>query len=303
MREKELKPAQPGKDAYKEGAVGAWVGIVGNILLSGIKFLAGVLGNSAAMVADAVHSLSDVLSSVIVLVGLKVARKCPDREHPYGHSKAESVSAQIVSLFLVFLGGMIFYNSWKSIAVAHYTAPSGYVLLVALLSIATKEGLYQYKSRLGKRIHSSSLIADAWHHRSDAFSSIAVLIGVSLSLIGGPRFHVADHVAAMAVALIICYTGVRMLFKTSSELMDQVVTGPPAEKIEEMAKAVPGVKRVEKLYVRKSGMDLMIDIHVEVDPALSVVQGHDIAGEVKRRLMKEDGSLKSVLVHVEPYGK
>ncbi|MFH1039418.1 MAG: cation diffusion facilitator family transporter [PVC group bacterium] len=301
MKKRELNPAHPGNDVYQQGAVGAWIGIVGNIVLCAVKFLAGILGQSAAMVADAVHSLSDMMSSIIVLAGLKVARKRPDREHPYGHSKAESVAAQMVALFLVFLGGMIFFKSWKSISDSDYTTPAGYVLLVAVLSIVTKEGLYQYKSRLGKRIHSSSLIADAWHHRSDALSSIAVLIGVSLALLGGPRFHVADHVAAMAVALIICYAGVRMLFKTSSELMDQVVTGPPAQKIEEMALAVPGVKRVEKLLIRKSGMDLMIDIHIEVEPSLSVVQGHDIAGEVKRRLMEQVGSLKSVLAHVEPF--
>ena len=266
-----------------------------------IKFLAGIFGHSAAMVADAIHSLSDILSSVIVLIGLKVARRQPDREHPYGHSKAESVAAQIVSVFLVFLGGMIFFNSWKNIFKSDYEAPSSYVLFIAFASIVIKEGLFRYKSRLGKEIHSSSLVVDAWHHRSDALSSIAVLVGVFLALIGGPKFHIADHIAAMAVALIICYTGVKMLRKTSSELMDQVLTGPPAEKIKILALEVEGVKAVEKLFIRKSGMDLIIDIHVEVDPALSVVEGHNIAGEVKAKLMGKIESLRGVMVHVEPY--
>jgi len=199
--------------------------------LSLIKFLAGSFGHSAAMMADAIHSLSDILSSVIVLIGLKVARKDPDSEHPYGHSKAESVSAQMVSVFLVFLGGMIFFNSWKDIFKSGHEVPSGYVLIIAFISIVTKEGLFRYKNRLGKEIRSSSLVVDAWHHRSDALSSVAVLIGVSLVIVGGPKFHIADHIAAMAVALIICYTGVKMLRKTSSELMDQVLTGPAAEKI------------------------------------------------------------------------
>ncbi len=253
------------------------------------------------MVADAIHSLSDILSSVIVLIGLKVAQKRPDREHPYGHSKAESVAAQTVSVFLVFLGGIIFFNSWKNIFKSEYETPSTYVLLIALISIITKEILFRYKNRLGKKIHSSSLIADSWHHRSDAFSSIAVLVGVSLVIIGGPRFHIADYVAAMAVALIICYTGVKMLLKTGSELMDQVLTGPPAEKIRMSAMEIAGVKSVEKLFIRKSGMDLIIDIHIEVNPDLSIVEGHNIAGEVKATLMKKTGSLKSVMVHVEPY--
>ncbi len=288
-------------DAYKKGTAGAWFGIVGNIFLAAIKFLTGILGHSAAMVADAIHSLSDILSSVIVLIGLKVARRRPDKEHPYGHSKAESVSAQIVSAFLVFLGGMVFLNSWKSIPKSDYEAPSFYVLIIAFISIVIKEALFQYKSRLGKSIHSSALVADAWHHRSDALSSIAVLVGVSLVLVGGPKFHIADHIAAMVVALIICYTGVKMLLKTSSELMDQVLTGPPAERIKRLAAQVPGVKSVEKLFIRKSGMDLVIDIHIEVDPGLSVIEGHNIAREVKTKLMEQVRSLKGVLVHVEPY--
>ncbi|MEA1928778.1 MAG: cation diffusion facilitator family transporter [Candidatus Auribacterota bacterium] len=286
---------------YKKGQFGAWTGIAGNVFLSLIKFLAGIFGHSAAMVADAIHSLSDILSSVIVLIGLKVARKRPDAEHPYGHSKAESVAAQIISLFMVFLGGMIFFNSWKNLFKPKYEAPSYYVLLVAFVSIVIKEGLFHYKNRLGKKIHSSSLVADAWHHRSDAFSSLVVLIGVSLVIIGGPRFHIADPIAAMAVALIICYTGVKMLLKTSSELMDQVLTGPPAEKIKMLIMEVKGVKAVEKLFIRKSGMDLIIDIHIEVDPTLSVVEGHNIAGEVKAKLMEKIESLRSVMVHVEPY--
>ena len=288
-------------EIYKKGEVGAWIGIAGNVVLSLIKFLAGIFGHSAAMVADAIHSLSDILSSVIVLIGLKVARKRPDTEHPYGHSKAESVAAQIVSVFLVFLGGMIFYNSWNSVLKSDYEAPSYYVLYIAFASIVVKEGLFQYKNRLGKKIHSSSLVVDAWHHRSDAISSIAVLIGVFLALIGGPKFHIADHIAAMAVALIICYTGVNLMLKTGSELMDQVLTGPSAEKIKILASEVEGVKAVEKLFIRKSGMDLIIDIHIEVDPALSVVEGHNIAGKVKAKLMKKMESLRSVMVHVEPF--
>ena len=296
-----MKTQITNKGTYKQGQLGAWFGIAGNIFLSLIKFLAGIFGHSAAMVADAIHSLSDILSSAIVLIGLKVARKRPDREHPYGHSKAESVAAQIVSTFMVFLGGMIFFNSWKNIFNSNYETPSHYVLLVAVISIVVKEGLFQYKNRLGKKIHSSSLIADAWHHRSDALSSIAVLIGVSLVIFGGARFHIADQIAAMAVALIICYTGITMLLKTSSELMDQVLTGPPADEIKRLALEIAGVEAVEKLFIRKSGMDLIIDIHIEVDPNLSVVEGHAIAGKVKAKLMGEMESLRGVMVHVEPY--
>lgn len=288
-------------DIYRSGAFGAWVGIGGNLFLAAIKFLAGILGRSSAMVADAVHSLSDILSSAIVLAGMKTARKSPDAEHPYGHGKAESVAAQIVSLLLVFLGGMIFYNSLRGIALDDHTVPAGFVLPVAALSIAVKEGLFQYKNRLGKRLKSSSLVADAWHHRSDALSSAAVLAGVALAVYGGPRFRFADHLSALAVAGIICYTGIRLLKKTSSELMDRAVEGETAAEIGRIVAGVEGVRRVEKLLIRKSGMEMMLDIHIEVTPSLSVFEGHRIAGRVKRELLAREPSLKGVLVHVEPH--
>ncbi len=290
-----------GRKAYKKGKSGAWLGIAGNVLLSAIKFLAGILGHSSAMIADAVHSLSDVLSSIIVLAGLNVAQRLPDREHPYGHSKAESVSAQIISVFLIFVGGMIFLNSWKKIYQPDYVAPSFYVLVVAVASIVVKEWLFQYKSRLGHRISSSSLIADAWHHRADALSSVAVLIGVFLAIVGGPRLHYWDHIAAMVVAIIICCTGLKMLQRTGSELLDQVLTGLPAERIRELARGVEGVTAVEKLFARKSGMELIIDIHIEVAPELSVIEGHDIAMKLKEELMQKIPELSNVMVHVEPY--
>lgn len=291
----------PGVDAYEKGARGAWVGIVGNVVLALVKLVAGFWGQSAAMVADGVHSFSDILSSLAVLVGMRVARQPPDREHPYGHGKAESVVAQAVSLFLVFIGGMIFYNSIRGLSRPDYAVPKGYVLVVAAFSIAVKEGLFQYKNRLGRKLNSSSLQADAWHHRSDAFSSIAVLIGVALTVFGGPRFRIADDLAAMAVAGIICYVGVRLLRKTSSELMDQAVDGPVTEEIERLASSIPGVEKVEKLLVRKSGMEIMLDIHIEVDPALSVVGGHRIATRVKGELMERISALKGVLIHIEPH--
>ncbi len=295
------RPVRVGPNPYKQGAFGASVGIVVNAFFALIKLVAGVWGQSAAMVADGVHSFSDILSSVVVLVGMKVARQPPDQEHPYGHGKAESVAAQAVSLFLVFLGGMIFYNAIRGLSRPDYAVPNSYVLVVAAFSIAVKEGLFQYKNRLGRRLNSSSLQADAWHHRSDAFSSIAVLIGVALTVFGGPPFRVADDLAAMVVAGIICYTGGRMLLKTSSELMDQAVDGPVTEEIKRLASSIPGVEKVEKLLVRKSGMEMMLDIHIEVEPDLSVVEGHRIATRVKRDLMGQMPALKSALVHIEPH--
>ncbi len=289
------------EDIYRRGALGAWAGIAGNLFLAAVKFLAGIFGRSSAMVADAVHSLSDILSSAIVLAGMKTARKSPDPEHPWGHGKAETVAAQFVSLLLVFFGGMIFYNSLRGITLADHTVPSVYVLPVAALSVAVKEVLFQYKNRLGKRLNSSSLVADAWHHRSDALSSIAVLAGVALAIFGGPRFHLADHLAAMAVAGIICYTGLRLLRKTSSELMDRAVEGETAAEIGRIVAGIEGVRRVEKLLARKSGMEMMLDIHIEVAPALSVFEGHQIAGRVKGELLERVEALKGVLVHVEPY--
>lgn len=289
------------EDIYRRGALGAWAGIAGNLFLAAVKFLAGIFGRSSAMVADAVHSLSDILSSAIVLAGMKTAGKSPDPEHPWGHGKAETVAAQFVSLLLVFFGGMIFYNSLRGIALAEHTVPSAYVLAVAGISIAVKEGLFRYKNWLGKRLNSSSLVADAWHHRSDALSSFVVLAGVALSIFGGPRFYLADHLAALAVAGIICYTGIRLLRKTSSELLDRAVEGETADEIGRIVAGVEGVRRVEKLLARKSGMEIILDIHIEVAPALSVFEGHRIAGRVKGELLERVEALKGVLVHVEPH--
>jgi cation diffusion facilitator family transporter len=287
--------------SYRKGSFGAWLGILGNLFLGLVKFIAGFMGSSSAMMADAIHSLSDMISSAVVLMGLRMARKRPDEKHPYGHSKAESVSAEIVSILLVFLAGMIFLNSLRNIYQSHYHEPSAYLLIIAAFSIAVKEALYQYKIRLGKKLHSSSLVADAWHHRSDAFSSIAVLIGIFLSSACGEFFRSADQVTAIIVALIIGYTGLKLLKETSSELMDQVVTGEPAERIRRIAESVSGVIRVEKLFIRKSGIELFIDIHIEVDPEITVREGHNIAREARRALMNRIPSLNNAMVHIEPY--
>jgi len=292
---------QNNQAGYRQGAVAALVSVIVNILLSAFKLTAGILGHSSAMVADAAHSLSDVAASAAVWVGMKIAVKPADAGHPWGHGKAEPIAAKIVAIILIIVGLDIGVNALINISRADYSTVKPIALIAAIVSIVVKEWNFQYVWRLGKKYDSTSLKADAWHHRSDAISSVAAFIGIAFTIWGGNKWHFMDHLAAAAVAGMIIAVGVKFFRKAAADLMDENL---PAERINEIKQALmitEGVKGVEALYARKAGLEILIDAHVEVNPEISVSAGHTIASKARDELKMRFPDIQNVLVHIEPY--
>jgi len=278
-----------------------WTGIISDTLLSALKIFAGIFGQSSALIADGFHSFSDLISSLIVMIGFRIAFKPADAQHPYGHGRAETIAGWVVSLILLGLGIGIAVKAVIGLSGGKMPPPRQYTLWVVLLSFVVKEGMFRYKIHVAKKVQSQALMADAWHHRSDALSSVVALVGIAGSVYGGSQWRFLDHLAAFAVAIIILHVSLKMYRTTWGELMD---TMPPVDVIEQLRKTagkVASVKSIEKLVARKSGLDLLIDIHVQVDPQMTVERSHHIAQDVRDKITNEIHGVKNVLVHIEPY--
>ena len=275
-------------------------GIAVSVVLIFVKGVSGYLGHSYALIADATESGADILSSGLLWLGLRIAMKKPDKEHPYGHGKAEPLAAMGVSLFLMAAAIWIAYHSVMYINTPH-PLPKSFTLLVLLIVIAIKEIMFRYVMNIGKKIDSEAVKADAHHHRSDAITSIAAFIGISIALIGGKGYESADDWAALVASALIFYNAIVILRPSLSEIMDAVPSNEIVGKVKELAASVPEVKGVEKCYVRKMGFDYYVDIHIEVDGKLSVTEGHRIAHLVKDTLLESSLRVTNVLVHVEPF--
>jgi len=286
----------------ERGLRATFLGMVANILLAAAKLVAGIVGHSHALVADAVESLADLFSSVIVWRGLVVAAEPADEDHPYGHGKAEPIAAAVVSTMLLLAAAGITFQAAREILQPHH-APSGYTLVVLILAVAAKESLFRVVLREGIRVESSAVRTDAWHHRSDAITSLAAGIGISVSLLGGKGYEAADDVAAIMAAGIIAWNGGRLLRPALNELMDASPDPAIAERIRHIAATTPGVARVEKCIVRKMGYHFFVDMHVEVDPQMTVQHAHEIAHVVKDLVRGELPTVRDVLVHIEPAGE
>jgi len=287
---------------YRRAQFAAWIGLSVNLVLGVGKILVGAFAHSEAVVADGVHSLSDCATSVAVLIGLIIASRPADSGHPYGHGRAESIAGKIVAIVLMVVAVLLAYNAIHNIATSREANIPGYAALwAALASIVIKESLFWYKSRVAKETGSVAIEADAWHHRSDSYSSMAVFVGVIAAIIGGQDWAVLDRVAAIVVAVIIFVVGLRLFAKTWRELMDAAAPEATIEKVRRLAREVEGVRGIEKVLTRKSGLDLFVDIHIAVDPEISVRDGHDIAGAVKQHLIEKMVPVKGVLVHIEPH--
>jgi cation diffusion facilitator family transporter len=287
-------------NGYKAGQKGAWIGILSNIFLFVLKLYAGIAGRSQAMLADAFHTASDFLTSVGVLVGFKIAEKPPDDHHPLGHGRAESIMAKLVSIVLILVGVRIAYGSAKILASGSMTEPGMIALVMAVVSIVVKEITYRYVIATGRRINSASLKADAYHHRSDALSSVAALIGIAAAM-AGKTFM--DPLAGIIVAGFIIKMGGDAFHTAYDELMD---AAPPREfkkKIEDVILGVEGVREVKEVVVRKAGIDFYIETTIGVDGAETVEQGHLVTVKIKRDLLKTVPNIKHVTVHVEPSRK
>ena len=279
-------------------------GVLLNLLLSAAKIAGGLIGRSNALIADGIESLLDLFSSLLIWGALKYAAKPPDEDHPYGHGKAESLASLIGAFVLAIAGALIAHNSiFQLIAAAHGNPvhlPSPWTLLILIGVIAIKETLYQFMARRARRIGSNALLADAWHHRSDAVTSIAAFIGISISLLGGHGYEVADDWAALFACVVIFYSSYNMLKLSLGDMMDARVSPDAEETVMDITCAVPGVISAEKCRIRKSGLSYIADLHIRVSGEISVREGHDISHTVKDRLMESGLPLEDVTVHVEP---
>ena len=270
-----------------------------NIVLALVKIATGIIGNSYALIADGIESTTDIVSSLVVWGGLRISLKPPDKDHPYGHGKAESIAGVIVALSLLGAAVMIAVQSIREIRTPHHT-PEWYTLVVLAGIILVKETLFRKISDVGHELDSSALKSDAWHHRSDAITSAAAFVGITIALLGGPGYEVADDWAALLACGVIVFNGVRLLLPAMNEVMDGAVPENTENRIREISAEVEGVLEIEKCRIRKSGLGLMMDIHVIVLEDLTVREGHKIGHDVKDRLLGSDLNVIDVIVHIEP---
>jgi len=287
------------RDQERVGRKVTLIGALANILLIALKFIAGVLGHSQALIADGVHSVSDLFTDVVVLVGLRLGRKAPDEGHPFGHGRVETLSSALVGMGL--LGAAFYLGTEAALNIYHHSEhhPTALALGAAVISIVIKEALYRYTIRTGRVIKSTVLVANAWHHRSDALSSVAVLLGVAGALIK-PNWHILDAYAALVVSFLIAKVGLEVLWGSIREFIDSAPKPEVLEKIRLCAAGVEGVIDLHDLKVRTSGGLFQMVLHVVIDGNLTVTQGHGIAKDVERCLEVEFEELSEVIVHVDP---
>ncbi len=284
-------------------------GVIANATLAVVKILAGWWGHSNALIADGLESSLDVISSILIWGALLYAGKPPDEEHPYGHGKLESLAAVVGAIFLLAAGASVAVHSAVELFQFHTGTgqpapmPSGWTLIVLALVIAIKEGFYRTLMNAGKRVGSSAMQADAWHHRSDAITSIAAFAGISVALIGGPAWRSGDDWAALFSCVIILRNGFVMLRKGVGEVIDEQVSPQLAGDIMRIACEVPDVVNAEKCRVRKSGLMFIADLHIRVPGGMTVYRGHEVSHEVKDHLLQAGLRLGDVTVHIEPAGR
>lgn len=275
------------------------VGMLINAGLASVKAVAGVFGHSYALVADAIESASDILTSLVVLLGLRMAGKPADENHPYGHGKFEPLAALVVGVTLLAAAILIAVESVSEVITPHH-APEPFTLAVLLGVVAVKELLFRYVIRVSSETASLAVRADAWHHRSDALTSAAAFVGISIALIGGPGYESADDFAALIAAVIIVSNAVMIIKPALAELIDTAPDPAIAENVRQVARGVAGVLGTHKCNVRKVGLDFFVDLDVLCDPDASIRQGHEVAHDVGEAIHAALPFVSKVLVHVEP---
>jgi cation diffusion facilitator family transporter len=281
------------------GARIALLGLVINVALASVKIVAGVVGHAYVLIADGIESALDVGGSIIIWGGLTVAARPPDRTHPYGHGKAEPIAALVVALCVLAAAIGLAIESVREILTPHH-GPAPFTLGILVVVIVIKEILFRYVNRIGEDLESTAVQTDAWHHRSDALTSAAAFIGISVALVGGERWQSADDWAALFACAVIAANGIRLARPAFYEIMDTAPSGKIVRSIRAVASSVPGVVEVEKCYARKMGLDYYVDLHVGVDGNISVHEGHEIAHRVKATIQQSDSRIADVLVHIEP---
>ena len=278
----------------------SFITIVGNVLLSVIKLLAGIIAHSNAMISDAIHSASDVFSTIIVIIGIKLSARKPDKEHPYGHERMECVAAIVLSIVLFITGLGIGSTAVKNIASGSYNTlqiPGILALAAAILSIVCKEGMYWYTRYNAKKIDSSALMADAWHHRSDAFSSIGALVGIAGARLG---FPILDPIASVAICVLIVKASVDIFRDAIDKMVDHSCDEATEESMREVIMGVKGVKGIDLLQTRLFGSKMYVDIEISADGEIPLNEAHDIAENVHHSIEKNFKNVKHCMVHVNP---
>ncbi len=288
--------------AVVEGTRAVALGVVASALLATAKIAAGIFGNSFALVADGVESVLDIFSGLLIWGGLRASAIPQTERHPFGLGKAEPLASLVVSTVLLMAAVGIAVGAVREIVTPHQ-GPAVFTLLVLVGVVVTKEVMFRMLSARAEAIGSQALQVDAWHHRSDALTSLAAFVGISVALIFGEGFESADDWAALVACAVISYNGIR-LFRTSlKEVLDVAPPDEIRDRIRDVTESVPGVEGIDLLRVRRSGLVLWVDIHVEVDGELSVRDGHEIAHLVKDRLMDSDLRILDALVHIEPHAR
>src|SRR5881394_2751743 len=276
----------------------ALLGLLINVVLASVKIVAGVVGHAYVLIADGMESALDVGGSIVIWGGLTVAARPPDRTHPYGHGKADPLAALVVAICVLAAAIGLAIESVREILTPHH-GPAPFTLAILVVVIVIKEFLFRYVNRIGRDLESTAVKTDAWHHRSDALTSAAAFIGISVALIGGRRWQSADDWAALFACAVIGANGIRLLRPAFYEIMD---TAPRkiVKSVCSVASSVPGVIDVENCRARKMGLDFYVDLHVGVDGNISVHEGHEIAHRVKNAIQQNDSRVADVLVHIEP---
>ena len=287
------------QDEYRTGRRVATAGIVASAVLATSNIVVGMLTQSTSVVATGLEFAGDVFASTVVMLGMIVAGRPPDENHPYGHGRVETLAGFVVGMLLVAGGAGICWNSLQSVG-EHHPPPSSAAIVVLVVAIGTRGAMSVIKFRIGRRIGSTSLVADAWNDTVDILAATTALTAVALTMYDPRRFLAADHYGGFAVGIIVVLTGVRVMRDASLELMDTMPRRDMIERVRRVAAGVPGVLGLEKIYARKTGLAYHVDLHIEVEPSLSVEEGHAIAGRVRTQVKDELGWVADVLVHVEP---
>lgn len=278
----------------------AQAGLLINAVLVVVKVVTGIIGHSYALVADGVESSLDIFSSLIVWRGIHVASRSADETYHFGYGKAESVAAAAVALMLVGAALGIAIAAVREILTPHHV-PAPFTLVVLVLVVAIKESLFRYVLREGESLESGAIQADAWHHRSDAVTSAAAFIGISVALIGGQEYAAADDVAALLASGIIAFNGTRLLRPALADLMDRAPEADLLERVQEEASAEDGVMRIEKVLARRAGIGHFVTLHVQADPAMSLHAAHQLGGRVRSRIVRNVPRVIDALIHMEPF--
>lgn len=298
-----LSPDQRANKAVHITWLGFWI----NLLLSVGKILVGIFGTSAAMLADGIHSLSDFITDFIVIIFIRISSKDNDADHQYGHGKFETLATLLVSVMLLIVGALLLYNGAREIVKAlrgiEINVPSYWAIVAAIISIVSKEWLYKKTVSVGKLIKSDAVIANAWHHRSDALSSVGTLIGISGAIFLGQNWRILDPVASIIVSIFIVKVGYNLLTPALQELLEKALPKDIEDEISAIIKETPGVIDFHNLKTRKSGSIYIIDVHIKVDPYMTVTDAHDIATKVEKSFRNTFGARTQSSIHVEPYKK